>query len=452
VGSLAGVSDLDLRPLDGADPQPRGTVVVGTWVVAALLLLGVAALRLATPEELPDEPAPLWWVLLAGLGVVSAQAAALAATTVRGVLRPTTALLLVCLGAPLGAAVGLGAATGATTVAVFVAVFLVVFVAVTEEQERPGDERRAAAPHHLLPALATAAALVAAGDAVRAARGEGLTGGTAATAVLQGVVVVAVAAVVGAVVGARRETTRARVAQVRALAGERAALAEAAVSRQRTAMARELHDIAAHHLSGIAVVTAALDRQIDTDPEGAKVAVRQVRQQSTAMLRDLRSLVALLREDGAALAEVEPETLAGLPRLVEEARAAGRDVELDVELDVEPDGADPARLADLDIGPLAQLAAYRTVQEALTNAARHAGGAPVRVRLDARRPERVVVAVRNDAPLGPALPQAGGGFGIVGMRERAELTDSRLRTGPTPDGGFEVVLELPRSAGPEEPA
>jgi signal transduction histidine kinase len=424
----------DTTDPSGPEPRQQWVVVAGTWAVALLLLGGIAVLRLATPADLPDEPAPVWWAVAAGVAVVTAQAAVLAAALVRRRTSPLVALLAVCAGAPLGAALGLGSAVGATTVAVFVA----VFVAVTDGL-LTGSWSRVA------PALVGAAALVALGDGVRAARSEGLGAATAATAVLQGVVVVAVAAVVGAVVGARRETARARLDRLRALSGEQAALTEAAVSRQRTAMARELHDIAAHHLSGIAVVTAALDRQIDTDPEGAKVAVRQVRQQSTAMLRDLRSLVALLREDGSALAEVEPETLAGLPRLVAEARGGGRDVDLTVH------GADDSRLADLDIGPLAQLAAYRTVQEALANAARHAPGAAVAVTLDARDPARVVVAVRNDPPPAPATTHsARRGFGIIGMRERAELTDARLRTGPTADGGFEVVLDLPRDVPPSE--
>lgn len=418
----------------GPEPRTRWAVVAGTWAVAVLLLAGVAVLRLATPADLPDEPAPVWWAVAAGAVVVTAQAAALAAAVVRRRTAPLVALLAVSAGAPVGAALGLGSAVGATTVAVFVAVFVAV-----------SDGQVAGSWARVAPALAAAAGLVALGDGIRAARGEGLDGATAATAVLQGVVVVAVAAVVGAVVGARREAARARLDRLRALAGEQAALAEAAVSRQRTAMARELHDIAAHHLSGIAVVTAALDRQIDTDPEGAKVAVRQVRRQSTAMLRDLRSLVALLREDGAALTEVEPETLAGLPRLVTDARGAGREVDLTVH------GADAARLADLDIGPLAQLAAYRTAQEALANAARHAPGAAVAVVLDARDADRVVVAVRNEPPPAPAADPGGRrGFGIIGMRERAELTDARLRTGPTADGGFEVVLTLPRDAPPSE--
>ena len=90
------------------------------------------------------------------------------------------------------------------------------------------------------------------------------------------------------------------------------------MSRERAAMARELHDIAAHHLSGIALMAAVIDRQIDSDPERAHEGVRQVREQSTAVLEDLRRLVGLLRDD--APAERAVETVAGIVDLVERAR------------------------------------------------------------------------------------------------------------------------------------
>src|SRR5690606_7896237 len=110
----------------------------------------------------------------------------------------------------------------------------------------------------------------------------------------------------------------------------------------------------------------------------------------------------------------------------------------------------PAPLDTDGVGPLAQLAAYRTVQESLANALRPAPGAPCVVTL-ASDEDAVAVTARNE-PAGPAAgrgPTAArlggsGGFGLLGMRERAELTGSDLRYGPTPDGGWEVVLRLPR--------
>ena len=100
------------------------------------------------------------------------------------------------------------------------------------------------------------------------------------------------------------------------------------------------------------------------------------------------------------------------------------------------------------VGPLAQLAAYRVVQEALSNAARHAPGAACTVRLDATTPGRVEVVVRNARPDPGHVPAPHDpGYGLVGMQERAELTGATLRYGPTLDGGWQVTLSVP-TAGP----
>ncbi|WP_137292649.1 sensor histidine kinase [Nocardioides dongxiaopingii] len=414
-------------------PVPARVLVAGGWVVVVVLLGGVTLLAGLAPGAVPDEPRLGWWELSAGFVAVTLQAWLLQWRS----LSPARTLVLASAVVPAAAAAGLGAATGVTTVAVLVAAYVVV---VECPWPRP------------VPALVTSAVLVATGEVVRAATGEGLSPGAAGAAVLQGASTVVLAAVVGAVVATRREAARARLEGLRAAAGEQVALTQAAVARQRTAMARELHDIAAHHLSGIAVMTAALDRQIDTDPEGAKQAVREVRHQSTAMLKDLRNLVALLRDDEPGeVRGVEPETLGSVQGLVEGARRAGRDVELSLL------GTDAAGLGQLDVGPLAQLAAYRTVQESLSNAARHAPGARCEVVIDARDPRRVDVTVRNGPPSAPTPAPAagphrgGGGFGLVGMRERAELTDARLVTGPSADGGFLVALTLPTSTSEEQP-
>ena len=110
-------------------------------------------------------------------------------------------------------------------------------------------------------------------------------------------------------------------------------------------------------------------------------------------------------------------------------------------------GTDPAALGMLPIGPLAQLAAYRTVQESLTNAARHAPGASCEVVVDGRAAAEVVIVVHSAAPATQPTPSApGSGFGIVGMRERAELTGARLAAGPDADGGWTVRLTIPVDA------
>ncbi|WFR68759.1 histidine kinase [Curtobacterium flaccumfaciens] len=203
-------------------------------------------------------------------------------------------------------------------------------------------------------------------------------------------------------------------------------------------MARELHDIAAHHLSGIALMSAVVDRQIDTEPERAHEGVRQVREQSTAVLEDLRRLVGLLRDD--APAERAVETVAGIVDLVEGARAR-----IDATLDVRP--GDHV-LAD-GIGPLTQLVAYRTVQEALANVALHAAGAACTVTVDDSDPDHLTVRVENGAPTAPSVGSTpAGGNGLRGMRERAKLVGARLQVGPTGPGGWAVQLETGREARP----
>jgi signal transduction histidine kinase len=193
-------------------------------------------------------------------------------------------------------------------------------------------------------------------------------------------------------------------------------------------VARELHDIAAHHVSSIALMSAAIERQIDTDPALAKRQVRQVREQSRVLLDDLRRLVGLLRRDADAPDAIE--TLETIPTLVDTARATGRDVDLRVS------GGGG------DIGPLAQLVAYRMVQEALANAGRHAPDAACTVELDGSASDLFVATVRNAPPASPAAPTREG-FGLLGMRERAALVGGTLNAGADPDGGWTVRLTLP---------
>jgi signal transduction histidine kinase len=399
----------------------RTAAALTGWGLAVLVLATLGVVGSVAPGQVPEASGVGAGELAIGVAAVSLQALVL----LRLAAWPRLTLLAVSAVAPAAAVAGLGPATGATSVAVLIAACTLVLEATWSVSVAP---------------LIGAAFLVGLGELASSVQADGWTSGTIGMAVLQGVTTVGLAVVVGAVIRGRRDTVQARAGRDIALAGEQTALAQAAVARERMAMARELHDIAAHHLSGIAVMTGALDRQIDTDPAGAKEAVRQVRQQSTAMLKDLRNLVALLRDPDPTRG-TEPETLKGVPALVAAAREAGRDVTLSVL------GASEEDVPHLPIGPLAQLAAYRTVQESLTNAARHAPGAACEVVIDARGATEIVIVVHNSAPAAAPSPSASsGGFGIVGMRERAELTDARLSAGPDPDGGWTVRLAVPLDA------
>lgn len=408
--------------------RPARLAVPATCGALGLLLLVVAALlHAADPTGAVGVPAlgtASWWWAVA---VLVLQSVALASRA------PADGRVLVAVAAGVPTLAGLGEGIGVGLVAVLVAAY--------EVSLARGRARTA-------PALVVAGLLVACGVTWAELR----IGTEVAIAVTGGLVqalgAVGLPVVAATVVGARREARAATADSLAARAREHDALVQVAVERERTAMARELHDIAAHHLSGIAVMTGAIGRQIDVDPAGAKAAVAQVREQSTAMLRDLRHLVVLLRDDdapGEQAGVVRMETLAGVAELVAGARAQGLDVALRRSGPVDTLAASGA------LGPLAQLVVYRTVQEALANAGRHAPGAACEVHLDARTDDLLVVTVRNGPPPhDAAAPAHEPGYGLVGMRERAEVTGARLRYGPTGEGGWQVRLTVP-SADPTTP-
>ena len=285
-------------------------------------------------------------------------------------------------------------------------------------------------------ALPVVGLFVTAAQAINDVRsGVALDFATIATALVQGLVLVGLPLIIGLFLAARHDARVARDKEVLALKRERHALVQAAVSRERMAMSRELHDIAAHHISGIALLASAIYRQVDVDPEAAKIAAQQVRAQSKTVLDDLRSVIGLLRDESESSRSVE--TLAAVRELVELRRSAGTAAEF-VLLTTD-------RELGSGVGLLGQLVAYRMVQEALANAATHAPGANCRVEIDDREPGHLSVLVSNDGAHAPDLGP-GGGFGLVGMRERAELVGAKVHYGATEGGGWEVRLTIPRDA------
>ncbi|SKC75824.1 sensor histidine kinase [Krasilnikoviella flava] len=251
------------------------------------------------------------------------------------------------------------------------------------------------------------------------------------------------AVLVGAYVGTRRELLaqlRARVAQAER---EREALAAQAVLAERGRMARELHDVAAHHLSGIVVQAAAAERLVTGDPERAKESLRWIRGQGRETLENLRLVVGILRDtgDGDDAPSAPQPTLADVPALLDLARSTGTRVQ-------ETRRGDP-----YDLPPTAQLTVYRVLQESLANARRHAPGSAVDVETVYDEDE-LAVTVRNgpaDRPAAIAPPEeAGPGHGVIGMTERAELVGGRLTARRTSGGGWLVRLTVPRpeSAAP----
>jgi signal transduction histidine kinase len=223
--------------------------------------------------------------------------------------------------------------------------------------------------------------------------------------------------------------TAGRLVQRRAVQVEQAEAAgdersREAVVAERARIARELHDIVAHSVSIIAMQAGAADELVERDPGRAREHMRTVRRTAREALVEMRRLLEVLREDEPVY--VPQPGLARVGDLVEEARGAGLPVELVEEGDAVPAGID--------------LAAYRIVQEALTNVRKHAGSVPTRVRVRSGQ-ERIEVEVVNEP--GSTGNGGGSGRGLVGMRERARVYGGRVDAGPEPDGGFAVRASLP---------
>ncbi|GGO99697.1 sensor histidine kinase [Wenjunlia tyrosinilytica] len=221
-------------------------------------------------------------------------------------------------------------------------------------------------------------------------------------------------------------------------------LADRAVAEERRHIARELHDVVAHRITTMQLMAGGARANLDHDPGAARDALVTLEGSGRLALREMRQLLDVLRadEDTAADPHGAPEApqpgLADLDRLIKESRQAGQPAELTVD-------GDPGQLP-----PVFGLTLYRIVQEALTNARKHAGpDVPVEVRLTCL-PERVRVSVADRgatdrAQSAPAVG-IGTGYGLIGMRERVALHGGTLKAGPLPEAGFRVVANLPLEA------
>ncbi|GAB7051997.1 sensor histidine kinase [Catenuloplanes indicus] len=236
---------------------------------------------------------------------------------------------------------------------------------------------------------------------------------------------------VGRAVHGRRVTAHALEERAIAAEANQRALAEQAVADERRRIARELHDVVAHNVSVMGVLATGARRVLRTDPDAADEALTTIEETSRAAMRELRRMLGVLRTEAEPAAELAPQPgIAGLEALAEQVRDAGLPVTLRV------DGT-PAELE-----PGVALTVYRIVQEALTNALKHAGRATAQVRLSFGVYWLIVEVF--DTGRGP-LPgsEHGAGHGLVGMRERVALYGGTLRVGPRPGGGFRVYAKIP---------
>jgi len=239
-------------------------------------------------------------------------------------------------------------------------------------------------------------------------------------------------AVVGRFVRYQREQSRRLQELTRQLERERELNVARAVADERARIARELHDVVAHTISVVAIQADAADAVLDADPARARGPLETIRRSAAEALTEMRRLLAVLRTDEPA-GELAPSPgLGELPGLIDRARASRVQVTLEVTGQARPV---PASL---------DLSAYRIVQEALTNVAKHAPGAPASIVLDWGQ-DALAIEIRNP---GPSLERAdtnGTGHGLIGMRERVRMLGGEFNAGPATGGGFLVSAILPYS-------
>jgi signal transduction histidine kinase len=234
----------------------------------------------------------------------------------------------------------------------------------------------------------------------------------------------AIVLVAAGALGGRREAQRRLAEQERISDTERA---RRALLEERARIARELHDVVAHHMSVIAIQAEAAPYR---PPEQLTPSLATIRANAVEGLRELRRVLDVLREEGVQGDPGPQPTLDRLDDLVANVQAAGLQVTTAVAGAPRP------------LPPGVELSAYRIIQEALSNAMRHAPGSEVRVEI-AYRPGSLGLRVVNGPPRAEPIRSPGAGHGVLGMRERAAMLGGDLTAGPGPDGGYSVAAVLP---------
>jgi signal transduction histidine kinase len=224
---------------------------------------------------------------------------------------------------------------------------------------------------------------------------------------------------------------RHRAERERVLVAERDVRAHEAVAEERTRIARELHDVVAHAISVVVLQARGGRRMLDDDPDETRRALDVIEHAGEQALGEMRRLLGLLRQDEAEPTLAPPPSLRRIDELVAATRASGLAVEVVIE-------GEPVELP-----PGVDVSAYRIVQEALTNALKHAGHAHARVTIT-YAVDAVDLAIVDDGSGGETAN--GGGYGLAGMRERVAIYGGRLESGARPEGGYALRVRLPLPA------
>ncbi|MFC8695698.1 sensor histidine kinase [Streptomyces parvus] len=247
----------------------------------------------------------------------------------------------------------------------------------------------------------------------------------------------ALALLVVAVVQIRRDAEREVTVQrtVTAVERDRRTLLE-----ERTTIARELHDVVAHHMSVVAIQAEAAPYRVENPPPELEQAFVTIRENAVAALTELRRVLGVVRAEDYEAPDAPQPTLAALDGLLDNVRETGLETEKVI----------TGAVRELPQG--VELSAYRIVQEALSNSLRHAPGASARVELSYVL-GGLGLRVVNGPPQGLVKPSPGAGHGITGMRERVAMLNGEMTAGTTADGGYEVAvfLPVPLSEQPERP-
>jgi signal transduction histidine kinase len=236
--------------------------------------------------------------------------------------------------------------------------------------------------------------------------------------------------VVGRVIRLGRERQSLLEDRARLLELQRDEKARAAVAEERRRIARELHDVVSHAISVVVLQARGGRRSLDGDPDDARGAFDTIERTSMQALGEMRRLLGVLRAEEGEVPYLPQPSLERVDELADELRGSG----LPVEVSIEGDRA--------SLPPGVDVSAYRIVQEALTNALKHAGPTEARVRI-AYEDDAVVVEVVDEGGEPPVSGVGGSGNGLVGIRERVALVGGEVQAGPRLSGGYAVRARLP---------
>ena len=234
----------------------------------------------------------------------------------------------------------------------------------------------------------------------------------------------------GSMVGIRRAYVAALEERAAQLARDRENQNRIIVAAERARIAREIHDVVSHGLSVVVVLAEGAAVKVHDDPDRAQQAMRTVESSGRTALAEMRQMLHVLRDDEPG-SQAPPPGVAQLGMLVDDARASGLPVELTCR------GTERALPAGVD------LALYRIVQEALTNARKHAGSDLTRVDVELTVHDTAVEVLVCDNGAGPPSDRRGGEHGLIGMRERVAACGGELQAGRATGGGFEIVATMP---------